>query len=235
MASATFAFSTRAAIRSGLLVAAAALLCLPAGFSRASAPAPLVNVVLVHGIFDRGKIFGPMIHALEKQGCRCLAPSLTPNDCSRGVHALALQLSNRIDARFGPAAPVFLIGFSLGGLVTRDYVQNVAGHGRVRGVFLISPPNHGTLWASFALGGVRQLGLNSAFIQALNRDERAWQHIPVRTYWTPCDLIIVPATSSRWPVGDTRKIFCLLHPWMVKNRVLTADITARIAALTVAR
>ena len=158
MASVTPEFSPRPATRKRWLVVAAILLCFPAGFSRAAAPAPPVNVVLVHGIFDRGKIFGPMIHTLEKQGCRCLAPSLTPNECSRGVHALALQLSDRIDARFGPADPVFLIGFSMGALVTRDYVQNVAVRDRVRGVFLISPPNHGTLWASLAYGGSPAVG-----------------------------------------------------------------------------
>ena len=224
MASVPSELSPRTAPRKRWLFVAAVLLCLPMGVSRAAAPVPPINVVLVHGIFDRGSIFGPMVRTLEKQGCRCLAPSLTPNDCSRGVHA-----------RFGRSSPVFLIGFSMGGLVARDYVQNVAGRGRVRGVFLISPPNHGTLWASLGFGEVRQLGLSSAFIQALNRDERPWQRTPVRTYWTPCDLMIVPATSSLWPVGDTREIFCLVHPWMVRNPALTADITARIAALTVAQ
>ena len=151
-------------------------------------------------------------------------------------HALARQLSDRIDARFGRSEPIILIGFSLGGLVTRDYVQNLAAPGRVRGVFLISPPNHGTVWASLARGdGVRQLSLNSMYLQALNRDQQAWRHIPVCTYWTPWDLMIVPATSSRWPVGDCQKIFCLVHPWMVTNRTLTQDLTARIAAITIGR
>ena len=215
------------------LLVAAALIGVSVAVARAATPSPPVNIVLVHGIFDRGKIFDPMVRMLEKQGCRCLAPSLQPNDCRNGVHALARQLSDRIDACFGRSEPIILIGFSLGGLVTRDYVQTLAAPGRVRGVFLISPPNHGTVWASLAHGGVKQLSLNSTYLQALNRNEQAWQHIPVCTYWTPWDLMIVPSTSSRWPVGDCKEIFCLVHPWMVTNRTLTADITAKIAAIAV--
>ncbi len=214
------------------LAFAVALSCFPSSAAWAKTPGEPMNVVLVHGIYDTGAIFKPMVQVIEQQGYRCLAPSLAPNDCSAGVRALSLQLSAAIDARFGKSAPVILIGFSMGGLVARDYVQNLAERGRVRGVFLISPPNHGTAWASFAHGGTRELGTNSHFIQALNQNVRTWQHVPVCTYWTPLDLMIVPATSSLWPVGDSKTIFCVLHPWMVRDPRLMEDITARMAVLT---
>ncbi len=171
------------------------------------------------------------MRTLEAQGYPCLAPSLTPNDCSAGVRALSVQLARAIDARFGPRAPVVLIGFSMGGLITRDYVQNLAAPGQVRGAFLLSPPNHGTLWAAFAHGGTRELGTGSRFLQTLNHNVQVWQHVPVRTYWTPLDLMIVPSTSSLWPVGDTQAVLCLSHPWMVRNPRLLADLTARLAVL----
>ena len=201
--------------------------CLPPAV-RAGVPRPRVNVVLVHGIYDTGRLFEPMARRLEEQGCRCLAPSLSPNDCRAGVRALSLQLARAIDARFGRSAPVVLVGFSMGGLVTRDYVQNQAPPGRVRGVFLISPPNHGTLWAAFAHGGTRELGTGSRFIRQLNRNVQAWQSVPVRTYWTPLDLMIMPATSSLWPVGETKIIVCALHPWMVRDPRLMDDLAARV-------
>ena len=220
----------RLALVAGLVL----LLALQAAATEPAAkqnPQP-VNVVLVHGILNTGEVFAPMSRVLEGQGYRCFAPSLTPNDCRTGVHALARQLSEQIDARFGESQPLILVGFSMGGLITRDYVQNLARFHRVRGVFLISTPNHGTLWASFARGGVGQLGWHSPFIEALNRNEAVWQSIPVCSYWTPWDLMILPATSSLWSVGGRQEIHCLFHPWMVRSHELTRDLVAKIAAIT---
>ncbi len=188
-----------------------------------------VNVVLVHGILDTGRIFTPLIQRLEAEGCRCFAPDLKPNTCALGVHDLAEKLSAQIDRRFGPKAPLVLIGFSMGGVVTRDYVQNLAARRRVRGVFLISTPNHGTLWACLSPGGgVHDLAIGSPFLKRLNADDSAWKKMPVSSYWTPFDLMIIPARSSLWPVGETKRISCLLHPFMVKNRAVTEDIAAQI-------
>ncbi len=194
-----------------------------------------VNVVLVHGFLNTGKIFNPLVKVLSGKGYTCLAPSLSPNDCRHGVDELAQQLSRDIDARFGPAQPIFLVGFSMGGLITRDYVQNIAARRRIRGVFLISAPNHGTLLASLApFGRIKELSFHSPFTRELNSSTAAWENIPVRSYWTPYDLMIVPYTSSRWPVGDARQISCLLHPWMPRNREVMADIAAHIAIITAA-
>ena len=125
-----------------------------------------------------------------------------------------------------------LVGFSMGGVVKRDYVQNLAARGRVRGVFLISTPNHGTFWANLSPGGgIRDLARGSAFLHRLNADDTVWRHIPVSSYWTPYDLMIVPARSSLWTVGDVTRVACPLHPMMPGNRVVMADIAAKIARL----
>ncbi len=195
-------------------------------------PAPAANVVLVHGIWNTGAMFDPLIERLKKQGCRCFAPSLQPNDCRHGVRELTLELSTDIDAEFGKTEPLFLVGFSLGGLVSRDYVQNL-GHGRrVRAFFMISTASRGTLWADLSpRRGVRQLAPGSAFLDTLNADTTAWQNIPVYAYWTPFDLMVLPATNSRCAFGDTRCILCPFHPWMVHNPEVMADITQRIGLL----
>lgn len=219
----------------GVVLAAGASL----GFPRAAAlggepgPPPPVNVVLVHGILNTGRIFAPLAARLEREGCRCFAPSLRPNTGARGIRDLARKLSAQIDRRFGSRAPIVLVGFSMGGIVTRDYVQNLAAPGRVRGVFLISAPNHGTFWANLSPvgGGIRDLARGSPFLRRLNADLAAWEHIPVSSYWTPYDLMIVPARSSLWAVGDTTRVACPLHPLMPGNRVVMSDIAAKIARL----
>jgi triacylglycerol lipase len=191
-----------------------------------------VNVVLVHGFHATGRIFGSMIRDLEHEGCQCFAPTLRPSDCSRGVHELACQLSAQIDRRFGPSAPLVIVGFSMGGLVTRDYVQNLAHRGRVRAAFLISAPNHGTLWASLSPeSGQRQMAPGSPFLSRLNADDTAWSAIPVSSYWTPYDLVILPPKSSLLAFGESERVACPVHWLMVKDRTVRADIAAKIGRL----
>ena len=187
-----------------VLPAVVAMFSLPTPGARSGEPGgPPVNVVLVHGILNTGRIFRPLIKLLESENCRCFAPSLRPNTGVSGVHDLAEKLAAQIDQRFGPTAPVVIVGFSLGGLVTRDYVQTLAGGRRVRGVFLISTPNHGTLWACLSPGGgLRDLAIGSPFLQRLNAEDAAWKHIPVSSYWTPYDLMIMP--RAQFALGGGR-------------------------------
>ena len=77
-------------------------------------------------------------------------------------------------------------------------------------------------------GGEPQI--HSHFIATLNEHEQAWEHVPVSSYWTPFDLMILHATGSRWPVGENKEIFCPLHPWMARKHEVIADISARITA-----
>ncbi len=219
-------------LRRSLRVVAAAAFCLAGAVARGGEPDRPVNVVLVHGILNTGKLFDPLVRRLEAEGCRCFAPTLRPNTCALGVHDLARKLSAQIDRRFGPTEPFVIIGFSLGGVVTRDYVQTLAARQRVRGAFLISAPNHGTFWACLSPGGgIRDLAIGSPFLRRLDADDRAWKNIPVSSYWTPYDLMIVPARSSLWTVGETTRVVCPLHPLMVSNPVVMADIAAKIKRL----
>ncbi len=195
-----------------------------------TAPTP-VNVVLVHGFWDTGAIFDPLVAILEKQGCHCFAPSFCPNDFRDGVRAETLQLSAAVDRRFGQRAPLVFVCFSMGGLVARDYVENFGGERRTSGMLFISTAHLGTVWAAASpRPGVRELGIRSAFIRALNARVGAMERIPVRAYWTPFDLVVLPATNARWPFakGMSQSVLCPTHSRMVRNSDVMADIAARI-------
>ena len=45
------------------------------------------RVVLVHGIFQSGRMFGPVVRMLEARGCECLVPKLTPADARQGIQS----------------------------------------------------------------------------------------------------------------------------------------------------
>nr|WP_305907362.1 alpha/beta fold hydrolase [Methylomarinum sp. Ch1-1]MDP4520104.1 hypothetical protein [Methylomarinum sp. Ch1-1] len=94
------------------------------------------RTVLVHGIFNSAYVFTVMRKRLEARGIECFAPSLKPRDGRHGIEDLALKLKTAIDERFGEDQSIHLIGFSMGGIVARYYLQKLEGHQRVK---LFSP------------------------------------------------------------------------------------------------
>jgi triacylglycerol lipase len=171
---------------------------------------------------------------LERAGLQTHAMNLVPRNGDAGVDYLASQLAGWIEANFAAEQSVDLVGFSMGGLVARYYIQRLGGIGRVRRLITISSPHNGT-WTAFVRGnrGARQMRPGSEFLEDLNRDAATLGWIEFTTIWTPFDLMIVPADSSRLEVGRSIRVNVAAHPLMVRDRrvldlvhrLLTEDIS----------
>lgn len=187
-------------------------------------------LVMVHGIFDDGRIFNAMRRHLEPRGIRCLAPSLRPSGAALGLEDLAEKLRSFIDTELGPNQPLTLLGFSMGAVVGRYYLQNLEGHARTRQFLSISAPYRGSLWARLAWWhGARQLRPDSGFLQDLAAGEACLQGLALHSFWTPLDLMILPPRSSLWGLAENHRIWSLCHPCMLHNRQLMEKIHGIIA------
>lgn len=154
-------------------------------------------VILVHGIWDTGRVFRRMRARLEAAGHQTFAIDLQPSDGSIGVEEMAEQLCKFIDASLGTEAKFHLIGFSMGGMVSRYYLQRLGGLGRVDKFIAIASPHNGTLFAYLLQNPVaRQFRPRSAFLRDLNRDRELLADKSY-TFGTLFDLMIVPFPSAR--------------------------------------
>ena len=202
----------------------------------ASLPAPPPRnqrVVLVHGFLETGSTFKMLRRRLEKCGCEVYVPRLCHTDARGGLANLAVHLKQDIDAKFGPTAPLSLVAFSMGGLVSREYLQNLGGAARCENFITISSPHHGTkaAWLYPTLGA-EDMRPGSRFLAELQRTEDRLGKIPVTSYRTPLDLIILPPASSVWERAENLEFPVILHPLMLtSDRVLT-DIERRLAQTT---
>jgi alpha/beta superfamily hydrolase len=177
-------------------------------------------VLLVHGLNDTIKVFDKLANYLTDLGWSVHRLNLIPNNGSAQLEDLANQVAVYIEQSFDPHRPLDLLGFSMGGLVTRYYLQRMGGVERVQRYINISAPNNGTLTAyALPLSGIVQMRPESSFLQDLNSDAVAiLQRIQTTIFWTPLDLMIVPAKSSQLFVGQERTIPVLLHPWMLTDQ-----------------
>ena len=177
------------------------------------------RVVLVHGIADSAASMRVLQQRLARDGRDSLAITLMPGDGSVSLEALSLQLRDYVRDHFSPGERFDLVGFSMGGLVCRYYVQFLEGRRQVDRLITISSPNQGTLLAFLnSRAGCKEMRPGSAFLQKLNHDCSALRDLSITSLWTPLDLIILPAKSSRLPCGNNRKIPVLAHPLMILQR-----------------
>lgn len=185
-------------------------------------------VLLVHGFNGTPAIFRGMSDYLAKSGWFVYDLTLTPSNGELGIEQLAQQVANYIAKTFTAEQPLDLIGFSMGGIVSRYYVQRLGGIDRVQRLLTISSPHHGT-WTAYALGrpGCIQMRPDSTFLQELNQDVAMLEQLNFTSIWTPFDLMIVPANSSKMPVGREVQVPVLYHDWMpIDIRCLEAVVAA---------
>ena len=188
-------------------------------------------VLLIHGIWDTTIVFDEMSTYLTNLGWKVHRINLIPNNGSMKLEQLATQVANYIDTTFEREQPLDLVGFSMGGLVTRYYLQRLGGIERVQRYISISAPNNGTVTAyTSKYAGILQMRPNSQFLKNLNSDGVAiLEGINFTVMWTPLDLIIIPAHSSRMSVGKEVKLPVWLHPWMLKDAKSLATVAAALS------
>jgi triacylglycerol lipase len=175
-------------------------------------------VILVHGFNDKASKMRHISNYLRNSGWIIYSVTLSPSSGQIGIDGLANQLDVFIKENIQPNQKFDLIGFSMGGLICRYYIQRLGGFSRIEHFITISTPHNGTMMAYLLNNcGSRQMRLNSEFICDLNNDIGNLSMLKVTSIWTPLDLMVLPASSSHISVGDNIKIWCPLHPLMVSN------------------
>lgn len=177
-------------------------------------------VLLVHGLYDTVAKFKELSAYLDQLGWSVHSINLKPNDGSAPLNDLAKQVADYVDRTFESGQMIDLLGFSMGGLVTRYYLQRLGGVERVKRYITISAPNNGTLTAYFLpLKGIVEMRMNSLFLEDLNQDHDQYlSKLQVTNLWTPYDLMILPAHSSKMGIGREISVPVAVHAWMPSDR-----------------
>ena len=68
----------------------------------------------------------------------------------------------------------------------------------------------------------------SRFLEDLRKSESRLGRIPVVSYHTPLDLVIVPANSSVWERAENVSFNVALHPLMLYSERVLGDIERRL-------
>ncbi|SEA11903.1 esterase/lipase family protein [Microbulbifer marinus] len=187
-------------------------------------------VLLIPGIFDLGHSMVRMQHTLESAGFTAHYIHLHYNSGWHGMEHLSEQLKSHVEALADESSTCSLVGFSMGGIVARHYLQRLGGLDRVHKFVSISSPHYGSFWANFLpYKGGRQLRIGSEFLAALNREIDSLSATSPVSIWTKYDATILPHSSSHLPLGASYEVPVLLHRWMPLDERVISLVSAELS------
>jgi triacylglycerol lipase len=156
-------------------------------------------ILLVHGYIENHAIFTVMERALRRRGF----DMLTAYDYGLLTHSIpraAVRLGETIEklATHSGYERIHVIGHSLGGLITRYYVQRLGGDSCVHTLVTLGTPHQGTHLARAAplLPLVRQLTPRSPIIQELAEPAPGCRTRFI-AFHSDIDPVIVPSGNAR--------------------------------------
>lgn len=191
-------------------------------------------VLLVHGIDDTNTRFKQMRAVLLTRGFSPVyAMDIIPSDASVSIEAMGSQVLETVRKlqQTTHVQKVDIVAYSMGTLAVRYFLQRQSGRSMVRRFISIAGPHHGTLSAYLRQNiGSLQMRPGSALLHDLNSDIDPWGDVQVSSFWSPLDLMVFPATSSRLVRAHNRAFIVILHPWMVSDKRVIEAVAQTLAA-----
>lgn len=194
-------------------------------------------ILLVHGIVDNHTIFDPLERALRRRGFTDLS-SFDYGLLTTDVRATALDLATAIERLVAESGyeKVHVIGHSLGGLISRYYVQRMGGHERVHTLVTLGTPHQGSALARVGsmLPLVRQLRPDSDLIEEFNEPAPSCD-TRFLAFYSDLDQLIVPSRNARIEHPDLRvrnvPVHGIGHMSLTNDRGIAFQIAAALAQL----
>jgi pimeloyl-ACP methyl ester carboxylesterase len=171
-------------------------------------------VLLVHGWVHNRTAFLLMQRGLRRAGLGPLHTFEYPS-FSGDLDEIAHQLPPVVERLVGnaPQNSCVLIGHSMGGLIARQYVQELGGDRLVDTVVTLGTPHRGTYTAYFGFGHtLEQCRPDSDYLRRLDDSARPRLARWI-SYYSDLDFMVTPAVSAK-----------LLHPALQATNVRVRDI-----------
>lgn len=130
---------------------------------------------------------------------------------------------NNVLAKTG-ASQVDIVNHSMGGLVSLWYLHELGGAAKTRHLASIAGANHGTTYAGACLVYLtcQQMYPGSSFIATVTSGDETPGATKYGTWYSPCDGIIIPYTSTVLSGATNNYVLCQTHiGFLTDTSVLT--------------
>ena len=178
-------------------------------------------LILVHGLLDPPRLFSRLERRLEGQHRPVLSPHLPHRFGATPLRKLAQQLDGLIQDRWGLETPIDLLGFSMGGVIARIWLQELGGAKRTHRFISVGSPQQGTLTAqcipAWLFAGLADMKRGSPLLRALNDNYDNLKVVECISFFCRWDLMVCPGWQAVLPIGTSTAVPVLTHQQLMSH------------------
>ena len=178
-------------------------------------------IVLVHGLWNTSDIFKSLTKKLDEYEVDYYAPTLVHKFGKVSIVNLSKILNNLILEKYGSFQDIDIVGFSMGGIIARYWINKLHGYRRTKKFISIGSPHNGTLTAQlipkFLLKGISEMKINSDFLKEISKSDDLLNEIDCISFFTVWDIMVFPGWKAHLPKGKKYSLNIFKHRNLIKN------------------
>ena len=185
-------------------------------------------ILFVHGWNSSASTWNTVVSRFAADGWTSAELNTWSYNTAQSNATTASQLATRVNSVLAAtgAARLDLVSHSMGGLSTRYYVKNLSGGPKVDEFVSLAGPNHGTGTANLCFWNTScfEMRPGSSFLNALNSGDETPSTPRYGTWWSPCDEVINPDTSTILSGAANTQTSCLFHSGVKDSATVYAQV-----------
>ena len=189
-------------------------------------------IILIHGLWNNSSIFSSITSKLDEIGVDYFAPTLDHSYGITSIIDLTNILNKLILEKYGLEKEIDILGFSMGGIIGRYWLQKFNGYKRTRRFISIGSPHKGTLIAQFVpkfpFRAISEMKIKSKFLRGLAKNDFLLKDIECISFFTYWDLMVFPGWWTNLNFGEKISVKVYKHRNLVRNILSVEKIIEKI-------
>ena len=189
-------------------------------------------IILIHGLWNTSSIFSFITSKLDELGVDYFAPTLNHSFGMTSIVELTNLMDQLILEKYGLQQEIDVLGFSMGGIIGRYWINKLNGYKRTKRFITIGSPHNGTLasqlFPKYPFKGISEMKINSSLLRDLAKYDYFLNDIDCISFFTFWDLMVFPGWRAHLNVGEKISLKILKHRNLVRNPAAVERILERI-------
>jgi len=189
-------------------------------------------IILIHGLWNTSSIFSLISSKLDEKEVEYFAPTLNHAFGMTSIVELTNLMDQLILEKYGLEQEIDILGFSMGGVIGRYWINKFNGYKRTKRFITIGSPHNGTLTSQlvpkYPFRGISEMKINSSLLRDLANYDYFLNDIDCISFFTYWDLMVFPGWRANLNVGEKISLNIFKHRNLVRNPEAVERIIERL-------